>query len=157
MLSLTQNNKGFMYVHSLFYALVNTFNILFYIVMLNEFITGNNTSILSSSNYHYFLSTAILTFVKYGLILGTILYIKCISKLRYIVKFILLIIINCINIALLVLVYSIKDKYKFILDNTEYICYLFITALSIGYDVLLSVIILKNREVFLNNVSYLEM
>jgi len=137
-----------MYVHSLLYTLINTFNLLFYIIVLNEFVTDNNDK-TKTTNYSYFLSTAILTFVKYGLVLGTILYTKYALKLKYILKLLLFITINCIDISLLILVYSVKDKYRFILDNIEYVCYLFITAISIGYDVLLSVIILKNKEIFL--------
>ena len=158
MLSYSQNNNiGFIFLHSLLYILVNSFNLLFYVIVLNEFINENKNNITSTSNYYFFLSIAILTFAKYGIVISTILYSKCKNQLKYIIKIILFIIITCINITLLILIYSIKDKYRFILDNIEYICYLVISAVSIGYDTLLSFIMLKKREIFFKNVSYIEM
>jgi hypothetical protein len=158
MLSYSKNNNiGFIFLHSLLYTLVNSFNLLFYIIVLNEFITENKNSVTSTSNYYFFLSTAILTFIKYGIVISTILYIKCKYKLKYIMKLILFTTIICINVSLLILIYSIKDKYRFILDNVEYICYLVITGVSIGYDILLSFLMLKKREIFFKNVSYIEM
>ncbi len=157
MLSYSQNNISFIYVHSLLYTLINSFNLLFYIIVLNEFISENKPGIIKSSNYYFFLATAILTFIKYGLVISTIFYIKCKSKLKYIYKVILFTTIACINITLLIMIYSVKDKYKFILDNVEYICYLSVSAVSIGYDCLLSYVFLKNKQIFFNNVSYIEM
>ena len=157
MLSNVQHNVKFIFAYSLLYILINSFNLLFYIIILNEFISENKPSILKSNSYYFFLSVSILTFIKYGLVLSSILYIKCKSKLRFVTKLILFTVIICINITLLIIIYSIRDKYRIILDNIEYTCYLIISAISIGFDFLLTFIILKNKHIFLNNISYIEM